>query len=237
MRDLRADLGHVEQATRRLASANGSRAIMVLAADRGAGSTSVAVSLALRVEALAARAVWLVDLNLDRSDAFDAFASPPFSAEGEMSRPYDASLGRAPIYSLSPETQLEAQARGSDKLLCVHQVSAKRLLVTRMRHERLSANQRIQFRDSPSWWPAVRTAADWTIVDAPALSETGTGLTVAQHTDGVVIVLRAGKTYADDAIALRRDVEAAGGRVIGLVLNGMNPVIHRLTGSRLRRAN
>jgi len=236
MHDLRADIVQVEKVARRLASANGSRAVMVLASDDGAGTTSVAVSLALRAEAVAARAVWLVDLDLAGNAAYEAFRAPPFDGEGALSRPYDASLGLPPIYSLSPETRMEAAARGSARLLCVHQVGDRRLLVTRMRTERLGDVQRIQFRDSPGWWPAVRTAADWIIVDAPSLARSGAGLMVARHMDGVVLVLRAGETQAEEAVTLRREVEAAGGRVIGIVLNRMDPVVHRFTAGRLRRA-
>ncbi|MEM7766876.1 MAG: hypothetical protein AAF253_05245 [Pseudomonadota bacterium] len=234
MRDFRPDLGTVERTAKRLSGHDGGRALMFLASDDGAGTTSAAVSMALRAEAIAARAVWLVDLDLTENSAFKAFQAPPFEEEGALSRPYDASLGKAPIYALSPETRLEAEARGSAKLLCVHQVGARRLLVTRLRTERLEPAQRIRFRDSPDWWPAVRTAADWIIVDAPSLSRSGAGLAVARHMDGVILVLRAGQTAADDGVSLRREVEGAGGRVAGLVLNAMDPMVHRLTAGRLR---
>ncbi len=236
MHDLRNDLAQVERVTMRLASANGSRAVMLLASDDGAGTTSAAISLALRAEAIAARAVWLIDLDLAANTVHDAFLAPPFDREGRLSRPYDAALGSPPIYAVSPESRIAATARGSGKLLCVHQLGERRLLVSRMRTERLEDSQRILLRDSPGWWSAVRTAADWIIVDAPSLARSGAGLMVARHMDGVVLVIKAGATQADEAVALRREVETAGGRVVGLVLNAMEPVVHRFTAGRLRRS-
>ena len=219
MHDLRSDLGAVERAVGRLPAMGGSRVICFLSANGGAGTTSAAVSFALLAEKRAARSVWLVDLDFRGNRAAEAFQSPPFDEIGPLSRPYDGALNCPPPYALSPESDLEATARGSDKLLTVHQVGERRLLVTRFRGERLPPEERVRLRDSAAWWSAVRRAADWIIVDAPALDKSGDGLAIAAYVDAYVLVLNGPDTTAGDAMVLRQEIERQSGRVIGAVLN------------------
>lgn len=219
MHDMRDALDPVVQAARRLPSPNESRTVMFIAATDRAGTSSAAASFAVRAEAGAGRAVWLIDLDLASDTLHTAFQMSPWSAAGPLSRAYDASLGKAPIYTVSPDRPSRPGGNGMAKLLSVHQVGGSRLLVSRFRRERLAPDQRFQFRDSPAWWSALRTSADWIVVDAPSISRSGAGLSVARHMDGVVLVLAANFTPADDAVTLRKAVEARGGTVIGAILN------------------
>src|SRR3990167_6868068 len=145
-----------------------------------------------------------------------------------MSRPghaLDASLGTEHVYTVAGHETDPSYG----KLLNAHQIDGLRLLVTRFRGDRLAPGQKVQLRTAPGWWTALRAAADWIIVDAPAIDRTRAGLAFVGQADGVVLVVRADDTSAVDAATLRQDVEAHGGRVIGVVMNRL-PDDARLAG-------
>ncbi len=216
MHDLRPDLSNLWRSTARLTSPTGGRAVMFVAARSGEGTTSVAASFAAMASARTPRAAWLVDLDLRRNAVFRGFEDGFGKGFGAPDRALDASLGEEPFYSITPKSG--AQGAGS-KLLSAHQIGGSRLLVTRFRNERLRQGQRVQIRTQPAWWKALRKISDWIVVDAPALDRSGAGLTVVSQLDGVVLVLSADQTTVDELSALRGEVEAHGGTVIGVVMN------------------
>jgi Mrp family chromosome partitioning ATPase len=83
----------------------------------------------------------------------------------------------------------------------------------------LKPNQSVRIRTQPSYWQTVRSVTDWAVVDAPALELAGAGLAIASQVDRVVIVVRADETTPAEIAALRREIEAHGGTVDGVVLN------------------
>lgn len=198
--------------------------MMFIAARSGEGTTSMAASFALMAADRSSRSTWLVDLDLRRNHAFRGFEEGFAEGAGAPGRAYDASLSETPIYSVSPQTvAVEGRHSALSKLLTVHQIIGTRLLVTRFRNERLRQGQRVQLRTSPSWWNALRGAADWIVVDAPALERSGAGLAFAGQMDGVVLVVTADGTTAEEVIALRQEIEAHGGTVIGVAMNRARP--------------
>ena len=112
---------------------------------------------------------------------------------------------------------------GSDarKLLTAHQVEGTRLLVTRLRRDRLHPGQKIRLRRNSAWWEALRTSAEWVIVTAPAMAASDNGLAAVSAMDGVVIVIRADSTEVSETAWLCQQVEQRGGTVLGAVLNGV----------------
>lgn len=192
---------------------------MFIAARDGEGTSSVAASFALLAARKSQKSAWLIDLDLRRNAAFAGFEKGFARGAGEPGRAYDASLRTDPIYTVSPP-ELEGKSAGAvNKLLTVHQIDKTRLLVSRFRNEALRPGHRVQLRTQPGWWQAVRGAADWIIVDAPALSRSPAGLAMAAQMDGVILVVEADSTGADEVVGLRREVEAHGGKVTGVVLN------------------
>ncbi len=218
MHDLRADLSNLWRAAARMTSAEGGRTILFVSAKAGEGTSSVAASFALIAAEKSPRSTWLVDLDLRRNAAYRAFEEGFAANAGVPGRAFDASLGRAPPYSVSEAAQANGEG---NKLLTAHQVQGTRLLVTRFRNERLRPGQRVQLRAQPGWWSTVRQAADWVVVDAPALERSDAALAVASQMDGVVVVVRADKTRAEDVATLRMEIEAHGGKVVGVVMNRM----------------
>lgn len=216
MRDLRADLATLWRVAGRLRPAQGAPSIMFVAARSGEGTSSMAASFALIAAEHVTRTAWLVDLDLMGNAAHQAFDRGFLDKLARPGRAYDASLGCPPIYQLDP-----AGAGGSAKLLTACPVTGTRLLVTRFRTERLAPGQRAHLRPEPGWWKALRRSSDWVIIDSPALDRSDTSLDVAGDVDGVVLVVQAEVTGAEEVAAAQFAIESRGGRVIGVVLNRM----------------
>ena len=217
MRDLRSDLGGLYRALAQTPGVEGGRSVMFMAARSGEGVSSIAASFALLAAQHARRAVWLVDVDLKRNHQFNTFAVGPFAqAFGGVGPPYSAALKTQPFFTVEPE---DAEANAGLGLFTAHRVGDSRLMVTQFDKSRLKTNQAIRIRTQPAYWQAVRAATDWAVVDAPALELAGAGLAIASQMDRVVIVVRADETTPADVDAVRREIEAHGGNVAGVVLN------------------
>lgn len=222
MKDLRPDLSNVWRASARITSPRGSRAIMFISARSGEGATSMAGSFALLAARRAKRNAWLVDLDLRNNRAFKGFQSGFANGVGRPGRAYDASFGVEQMYQVFPKTVSRGGKRSTpEKLLTAHQIENERLMVTRFRDDRLRPAQRVHVCTQPTWWNTLRRAADWIVVDAPAIDRSGAGLAVASQMDGIVLVVRADETSAQDLTALRREVEIHHGNIIGVAINAV----------------
>lgn len=215
MRDLRQDLSGLWRAASHVAPAKGARVVMFISAHKGEGTSSAAASFALMAASRAVRTAWLVDLDIRRNYQYTSFAQGILKDVGRPGHALDASLGTEQIYTVAGH---EADL-SYGKLLNAHQIDGLRLLVTRFRSDRLAVGQRVRLRPGPAWWTALRAAADWVVIDAPALERTRAGLSFVSQADAVVLVVKADVTSASDVSALRQDVEAQGGNVIGVVMN------------------
>lgn len=215
MLDLRQDLSGLWQAATRVTPRSGGRVLMFMSAREGEGASSVAASFALMAAARAARMTWLIDLDLRENPLYTAFSKGILGGVGRPGHPLDASLGAEQIYSVPGAEAVPAMS----KLLTAHQIDGLRLLVTRFRNERLAPGQRVRMQAAAGWWAALRRSADWAVIDAPALARSAAGLTYAPLVDGVVLVVQAEASGADEVENLRTAVEAAGGSVVGVVMN------------------
>jgi len=75
------------------------------------------------------------------------------------------------------------------------------------------------------WLDTQRTAFDYTFLDAPPILRHADGTLSSLFCDGVVLVARAGVTRGDALARARQQIERAGGKVLGAVLNQVrNPV-------------
>lgn len=217
MRDLRADLKDLHRALSQTTSTDGGRTVMFIAARSGEGTSSVATSFSLLVAEQARKPVWLVDLDLKRNHLFNSFAVGPFAeAFGGVGPPYSAALKTQPFFSVEPEPLEPAQGLG---LFTAHRVGETRLMVTQFDAARLSVGQGIRIKTQPAYWQAVRAATDWAVVDAPALELASAGLAITSQMDKTVIVVNADDTSPNEVETVRREIEAHGGHVAGVVLN------------------
>lgn len=65
----------------------------------------------------------------------------------------------------------------------------------------------------------LKSSFDLVLLDTPPIATHALGRTIARVSDGVVIVVESERTRVPSVIATRRAIEAAGGRVVGVVLN------------------
>jgi Mrp family chromosome partitioning ATPase len=217
MLDLRSDLADLYRQLASMPAPDGGRTVMFVAARPGEGVSSVAASFALMAAEQARKPVWLVDLDLKRNAAFNAFAVGEFAQTfGGVGPPYSASLKTQPFFSIDPE---DAAANAGLGLFTAHRVGETRLMVTQFDASRLPNGHAIRIRTQPAYWTAVRAATDWAVVDAPALERGATALALAAQMDRVALVVQADDTTAGEVEAARREIEAHGGKVEGCVLN------------------
>lgn len=217
MRDLRADLRDLHRALIQSPGAETGRSLMFMSARSGEGVSSIAASFALMAAEQARRAVWLVDLDLRRNHQFNTFAVGAFAeAFGGVGPPYSAALKTQPFFTVEPEDPETSSGLG---LFTAHRVGETRLMVTQFDAARLKPNQAVRIRTQPDYWRTVRDLTEWAVIDAPALERASAGLAIASQVERTIIVVKADTTTPAEVDTLRREIEAHGGRVGGVVLN------------------
>lgn len=65
----------------------------------------------------------------------------------------------------------------------------------------------------------LRSEFDYTIIDCPSLKESGDLLSVAPFVDGVILVIEANRTRRDEPRQAEQSIAAAGGNLLGYILN------------------
>lgn len=65
----------------------------------------------------------------------------------------------------------------------------------------------------------LRTEFDYTIIDCPSLKESGDLLAIAPFVDGVIMVAEANRTRREQPRHAEKNIRAAGGTLLGYVLN------------------
>jgi len=66
---------------------------------------------------------------------------------------------------------------------------------------------------------AMRERFDYVILDGPPLPKFSESKVLCNKVDGVVLVVRAGRTRREVALRAKREIEEAGGKILGVVLN------------------
>ncbi|MBI1359081.1 MAG: sugar kinase [Alphaproteobacteria bacterium] len=217
MIDLRPDLRGLMRQLALTPAEDGGRTILFMSARAEEGVSSVAASFALMAAETARKPVWLVDLDLRRNHAFNAFAVGEFASKfGGVGPPYSAYLKTRPFFAIEPE---DANANASVGVFTAHRVGETRLMVTQFDKTRIKPGHSIRIRTGPEYWAAARAATSWTVVDAPALERSSAGLAIASQMDRSVIVVKADETTPEEVETLRRELVAHGGKVAGVVLN------------------
>lgn len=78
---------------------------------------------------------------------------------------------------------------------------------------------------------------DFVLFDAAPLLEFPDSYALAPHVDGIILVVEADRTPIDDALKARRELERAGGHVLGVVLNRQRDYTPPFLKRFLRTAN
>jgi len=201
------------------AAAHRGRVIQIAAAGSGEGVSTVAREYA-RVAAVRARKpVWLIDGDLAQQGQLEAIASEP-ERFGRIGRAAQASPDGSCFFAISPRlTNREGQPVSPVNLLTARPCLGGRLWVTRFATEHLRSGQRAAVLPQPGYWDALRKHADTVVIDTPAGERSDMAITLAPFVDATVIVVAAESTSANEPLALRDEIEAAGGRIAGMVMN------------------
>jgi capsular exopolysaccharide synthesis family protein len=83
----------------------------------------------------------------------------------------------------------------------------------------------------------LKSRFDFIVFDAPPLLEFPDAYALAAHVDAVLVVVEADRTLVDDARRVMRDLERAGARAAGVVLNRQRDYTPRLFRRKLNGAN
>jgi Mrp family chromosome partitioning ATPase len=195
------------------------RAIQFVAARTGEGASTVAREFAHFAARRARRAVWLVDLDLMNAPQHRAICADP-ARYGVIGRQSAASPDGSVFFTVQPPTRApDGQPWPDARFLVAHPVGGPRLWVTRFRREALQSRQTPHILPTGDYWQALRRFADLVVVDAPALDQAATALTVAAQMDFTVLVVAADSGDAAGPAALKEAILNAGGRCAGLVFN------------------
>tara|TARA_Y100000052_G_scaffold23793_2_gene25772 strand:+ start:34013 stop:34636 length:624 start_codon:yes stop_codon:yes gene_type:complete len=193
---------------------------MVIGAKPGEGASSVSASLALLLASRSANSTWLLDLSLIDNHQFRTFQAKRFPRLGLPGRALDASLKTRQFYKVVPQLKsVDGRTQASQRLLSVHRVENSNLMVTQFRNEFLKPGQKVQIRSSPEYWTALKSVCDWAVIDAPPINTSTAALAVTRYVDGVILVVQADRTQVGEVNALRDEIEAHGGNVLGVVAN------------------
>jgi len=217
------------------ASPGRGRAIMFVAAHTGEGVSTVAREYARCEAAFAERPVWLIDADLRHQGQLDTILEEPerFGPPGPVS---SASPDGSVFFAVAPKALGEGgQPVPDHHYLISRPFLDKRLWVTRVRDHLLTGGQRLRLFEASSYWQALRRHAQTIIVDVPSQDRANAAMQLAPLMDGVVMVVSEGEGDIDSRLALRDEIEQAGGRLLGMVFNkSSSPLKDSKAGARRR---
>ena len=185
------------------------RSVLVTSAQPEEGKTTVAVCLALRM-ASAGKRTLVVDADLRRPMVHRFLRLD--NSVGIM----DVVAGDVAAVKAIREVDASGGTNGRSTALGV---------LTSGRSPR-SATAVLQ---APSFVQALRdlgTDYDAVVIDCPPVLSVSDSLWLVRHVDGVVLVLRTGRTTEHDARRAKLRIEDAGGHVLGAVLNRFDEKLH-----------
>lgn len=203
------------------APAHRGRVLQFTAAAAGEGTSTVAREFARLAAVRARKPVWLIDADLWSQSQLEAIAGEP-ERFGPLGPQAAASPDGSAFYTVTPPlTGAEGRILAPARLMVARPCLGRRLWVTRFRAESLRAGQRVASLPEARYWDALRRHADTIIIDSPSADRSDMALTLAPFADASVLVVAAETTQAAEPVGLRDEIEAAGGRIAGVVLNRM----------------
>ncbi|MDC7684707.1 transcriptional regulator [Asticcacaulis sp. BYS171W] len=218
MVDLTREMADLMSALGRPQSERG-RALMFVSSYAGEGVSTVAREYARIDAAYAKRPVWLIDADLRRQGQLDAVLEEParFGPPGPVSA---ATPDGSVFFALSPKGKdAEGNPVPDSKYLIARPFFDKRLWVTRLRDHLLMPGQRVKLFEQSSYWQSLRQHAQSIIVDVPSAERANAAVQLAPLMDGVIIVISEGEGEINARLALKDEIEQAGGRILGMVYN------------------
>jgi hypothetical protein len=199
------------------------RALMIVSARANEDSIGVARAVAL---ASSLGAVYAIDLDLRRN----GLAHSLLASGQPMGPRIDAALGGAALWGVcNAAGRLVREASA----YAFHRLGRTNLYVGALNPRAIPSGGRVTISSAPSYWENVRAGGATAVVCAPALSESEISLRIAQHMDGVVLIVGSDAGSAPAALAAKNALDRAGANVMGLVYAGVSAPVMAM--ERLRR--
>ena len=216
------------------APAHRGRVIQFAAAGTGEGVSTVAREFARLAAVRARKPVWLIDADLAQQSQQEAVAYEP-ERFGRLGAAAAASPNGSVFYAVTPPVMgRDGRPVAPGRLMTARPCLGGRLWITRFRTESLRSGQRAEPLPDSRYWDALRKHADTVVIDAPAADRSDAAITLAPFVDATVLVVAAETTAANEPVILRDEIEAVGGRIVGVVVNRSTyrppPFLRRLTG-------
>lgn len=216
------------------APAHRGRVIQFAGASTGEGVSTVAREFSRLAAVRARKPVWLIDADLAQQGQQEAVACEP-ERFGRLGAAAAASPNGTVFYAVTPPVMgRDGRPIAPGRLMTARPCLGGRLWITRFRTESLRSGQRAEPLSDARYWDALRKHADTVVIDAPAADRSDTAITLAPFVDATVLVVAAETTAANEPVILRDEIEAVGGRIIGVVVNRSTyrapAFLRRLTG-------
>ncbi|WP_339913952.1 hfsB [uncultured Brevundimonas sp.] len=194
------------------------RVIQIVSANGGEGTSTVAREYARLAAVRARRPVWLIDGDLVQQGQLEHIAGEP-DRFGRIGRPAQASPDGSSFFVVTPRVKdKDGRPVSPARLMTARPCLGGRLWVTRFAIERLRSGQRPEALGNARYWDAMRQHADTIVIDTPAADRSDMAVILAPFVDATVLVVSE-RTPASDPMILRDGIEAAGGRIAGVVVN------------------
>ncbi|EGJ49088.1 chromosome partitioning protein [Desulfocurvibacter africanus] len=179
----------------------GGHVVQFVSALPGEGSTELCREFAKVTTLVLGRKVLLLDSNHERSAQADHFDIRPEksvdSEDGNGSGDGKGELAPASFFRIADTSLYVTKVKG------------------RGRPHQLMHNQ----GKAKDFFDSVRSTFDLVLVDSPAAAESPAGLSLSGLSDGVVLVVEAGRTRWQVADTVANRIRATGGNILGVLLN------------------
>lgn len=218
MVDLTAEMEQLRGSLARLGSGR-ARVLQFVAAVGGEGTSTVAREYARVAAACARRPVWLVDADLEQQRQLPSVASES-ARFGDLGEEAAVSPDGSAFFRVEPPLEgRDGRWLPAARMAFARPALGGRLWVTALRREVLGAGQALRIDTAPDYWSALRKHASDIVIDAPAAERSDIAVQLSSLADFTVLVVAAETAEPGAALILRQAIEAAGGRVAGLVFN------------------
>lgn len=185
--------------------------VMFISARASDGCDDIACAFAKLAAKRTAKPVLLMDLDFVNNNQYHKLGGDKFKWQG----PFDLSMSLKPFWRLIPHRRENLEIE--KKLLVGYRVGNSKLFVTRLRQEKIDAEQSIQIGPNIKYWSVLKGAFEINVIDAPPLEYSGAGLAIVGDMDAVIMVIDA-DINPDSAMELRDNIQKRGGNIIGIIV-------------------